>query len=142
MSDEKNNFQKKDKKTEAAYKHTQITNYGMIKVDEDVIAGIAAHTVSGVEGVAERVGGMTDGISEMLGKKIIGKGVKVDYIEKQLVIDLNVLVFYGYQIPVVARAIQEAVFASIQQMLGLDVYQINVFVQGIVFKPDEKNNEE
>lgn len=120
----------------------QSSQYGNIKVDEDVIAGIAAHAASDVDGVAGRVGGMTDGISEILGKKAVNKGVKVDESEDALTIDLSVLVYYGYEIPQVARAIQQAVFDKVKAMLAYDVDVINVYIQGLIFPEEDEGPEE
>lgn len=128
---------KKDPKSGLPYQG-QSNQYGAVKVDEEVIAGIAAHAASNVAGVAGRVGGMTDGITEMLGKKAVNKGVKVDQSEDTLTIDLSVLVYYGHQIPQVARAIQEAVFDNVKTMLAYEVDIVNVYVQGLVFPEDQE----
>lgn len=139
MSEEKNSVTKKDKKSDASFKQTQITQYGTIRLDEDVLAGIAACTVQETEGVAEMVGGMTDGITEMLGKKSVSKGIKIDAGNNKLTIDVTILIYYGNQIPVLARRIQQRVFDGIYEMMGLEVDRINVYVQGLVFECNQPN---
>ncbi|HPE15765.1 MAG TPA: Asp23/Gls24 family envelope stress response protein [Oscillospiraceae bacterium] len=47
--------------------------------------------------------------------------------------DASILVKYGYTIPTVAKAVQEAVAGSIEAMTGLTVGSVNVQVAGIVF---------
>lgn len=136
------NQKKKDAKNHPPSYASQQSQYGAIKVDEEVIAGIAAHAASSVPGVAGRVGGMTDGISEILGKKTVNKGVKVDDGDNKMTIDLNVLVYFGHHVPKVARDIQETVFEKIKAMLAYEVDVINVYIQGLVFPEDEEEREE
>ena len=57
-------------------------DYGVIKIADDVIATIAGLAAMEVEGVAGMAGGVTSGITEMLGKKNMTKGVKLDVNEK------------------------------------------------------------
>lgn len=134
MSEERSSTARKEKKSEAGFKHTQVTQFGTIRLDEEVLAGIAACTVQSTEGVADMVGGMTDGITEMLGKKSVSKGIKIDAGNNQLVIDVNILIYYGNQIPVLARQIQQRVFDDVRNMMDLEVDRINVYVQGLVFE--------
>ena len=51
---------------------------GRIVFADEVVATIASLAVTDVDGVASLAGGMVEGISEMLGKKSLTKGVKVD----------------------------------------------------------------
>ncbi len=110
---------------------------GHIVFADEVIATIAALAVSDVDGVSAMSGGVVEGITEMLGKKNITKGVKVEVGKEEAAIDISVSIKYGYKIKEVCEKIQEAVKAAIETMTGLKVVEINIFVQSVVFEPVE-----
>lgn len=103
-----------------------------------VVAGLAAVEVNGVAGMS---GGIAGGIAELLGRKNLSKGVKVEVGEEQAAIDLFVVVDYGVRIPDVAWQIQENVKRAIETMTGLEVVEVNVHVQGVHFQQEEKPDE-
>jgi len=112
-----------------------------IKISNDVVAVIAGVAVSEVRGVASMSGGFAGGISEVFsGKKNLSKGIKVDTDEKEVKIDVNIIVEYGTRIPDVAFEIQNRVKKSVENMTGLKVAEVNVHVQGV--KTEKDNNEE
>ncbi len=103
-----------------------------IKIANDVVAVIAGVAVSEVQGVASMSGGFAGGITEVLsGKKNLSKGIKVDADEKEVKIDVNIIVEYGTRIPDVAFEIQNRVKKSVESMTGLKVAAVNVHVQGV-----------
>ena len=77
----------------------------MIKIADDVIATIAGLAAMEVEGVAGMAGGVTSGITEMLGKKNMTKGVKLDVNDKDVAIDLYLVVRFGVKIPALALSL-------------------------------------
>lgn len=117
------------------------SDVGSIRIADEVvgiIAGMAAMEISGVAGMS---GGLVGGFAEMLGKKNLSKGVKVEVGEKEAAVDLFVIVEYGARIPDVALRIQENVKKAIESMTGLDVVEVNVHVQGVGFSYDDKDEE-
>ncbi len=119
-------------------------NTGIVKISEDVIATIAAATLSGIEGVYGTNGTLAGGIVEFLGvKKSATKGIKVLIDEEGMVSsEIHITVKYGYKIPDVAWEIQEKVKAEIEAITGLSVAKINVHVDGInIEKPSAENEE-
>ena len=103
-----------------------------IEISNDVIAVIAGVAVSEVQGVASMAGGFAGGITEVLsGKKNLSKGIKVDADEKEVRIDVNIIVEYGSRIPDVAFDIQNRVKTAVEGMTGLKVVAVNVHVQGV-----------
>ena len=112
-----------------------------IKIANDVVAVIAGVAVSEVPGVASMSGGFAGGISEVLsGKKNLSKGIKVEADEKEVRIDVNIIVEYGVRIPDVAFEIQNRVKKAVESMTGLKVLDVNVHVQGV--NTDTNNVEE
>ena len=109
-----------------------------IKIANDVVAVIAGVAVSEVPGVASMSGGFAGGITEVLsGKKNLSKGIKVEADEKEVRIDVNIIVEYGIRIPDVAFEIQNRVKKSVENMTGLKVAEVNVHVQGVKTEKDD-----
>ncbi|SHE64865.1 Uncharacterized conserved protein YloU, alkaline shock protein (Asp23) family [Thermoanaerobacter uzonensis DSM 18761] len=115
---------------------------GTIKISEEVvsvIAGLAATEVPGVTGMS---GGVVNGLSEMLGRKNLGKGVKVELGEKEVSIDLYLIVDYGVRIPEVAWNVQENVKNAVENMTGLKVVEVNIHVQGVNMDKENKKQQQ
>ena len=114
-----------------------------IKISNDVVAVIAGVAVSEVRGVASMQGGFAGGITEVLsGKKNLSKGIKVDSDEKEVKIDVNIIVEYGSRIPDVAFEIQNRVKKSVENMTGLKVAEVNVHVQGVKTEREDREEQE
>jgi len=110
---------------------------GSIRIANEVvriIAGIAASEVKGIMGMS---GGVADGFAELLLKKNLAKGVKVEVGERQVAVDLFVIVEYGSKIPEIAYEAQENVKRAIESMTGLEVVEVNVHIQGVEFRNEE-----
>lgn len=103
-----------------------------IEIANEVVAVIAGKAVSEVNGVAEMSGGFAGGITEVLsGKKNFSKGIKVVIVDKEVKIDVNIIVEYGVRIPDVAFEIQNRVKKAVESMTGLKMTGVNVHVQGV-----------
>lgn len=111
---------------------------GKITFAPDVIATIASLAANEVEGVEGMSGTVVEGLTGMLNKKNITKGIKVDINENVAVIDINVILKYGYKIHEVSVALQKSIKTTIENMTGLNVASVNVFVQSIAFDKPEK----
>ncbi len=114
---------------------------GAVKIADEVVSIIAGLAATEVAGIAGMSGGLVGGIAEMLGKKNLSKGVKVEVGEKQAAVDLYVIIEYGSRVPDVAIRVQENVKRAIETMTGLEVVEVNVHVQGISFPESEKEEE-
>lgn len=120
---------------------TEHNDVGSIRIADEVvgiIAGLAATEVAGVAGMSA---GLVGGIAEMLGKKNLSKGVKVEVGEREAAVDLYIIVEYGVRIPDVALRVQENVKRGIESMTGLDVVEVNIHVQGVGFALEGKEED-
>ncbi|MFA5882014.1 MAG: Asp23/Gls24 family envelope stress response protein [Eubacteriales bacterium] len=120
----------------------QENELGSIRIADEVVAIIAGLAATEIKGVAGMSGGLAGGIAEMLGRKNLSKGVKVEVGEKEAAVDMFIIVEYGVRIPDVAIHIQENVKRAIESMTGLNVVEVNVNVQGVVFSTPEPKDEE
>lgn len=117
------------------------TNLGSIRIADEVVKIIAGLAATEVPGVAGMSGGVVGGITEMLGRKNLSKGVKVEVGEKEAAVDMFVIVDFGSRIPDVAAKIQESVKKAIESMTGLTVVEVNVNIQGVTFSQEVKDDE-
>lgn len=111
----------------------QITQDGKIFVDDEVIAvlaGSAALECYGLVGMASRHS-IKDGISDLLGRENLSKGVEVRREGDSLFIDLYIVVSYGTKISEVAHNVQSKVIYVLQDVVGLKVDSVNIIVQGV-----------
>ena len=118
---------------EETMQEVQIKNEksGKITFNNDVIATLAGLSTVEVDGVAGMSGGFTSGVAELLGRKNMTKGVKVEVGTEDCAVDLNIIVRYGAKIPEVCENIYLEVKKGIETMTGLRVVEVNIHVQGV-----------
>lgn len=110
------------------------TKLGKVDISEEVIAtiaGSAAIECYGLVGMASRK--ISDGVSNLLKRDNLAKGVAVTFQEDNLIVDLNIIVGYGVKISEVAANVMERVRYTVETMTGLKVEEVNVNVQGVRF---------
>ncbi|ANC76823.1 MAG: Asp23/Gls24 family envelope stress response protein [Bacillota bacterium] len=109
------------------------TTYGQIDISNEVIATIAggaAIDCYGIVGMASRKQ-LKDGITELLGRENFSRGIVVRQEEDEVHIDMYIIVSYGTKISEVAHNVQNKVKYTLDQMLGLAVDSVNIYVQGV-----------
>lgn len=127
MSDSNNN----KPVVKPAMDSVELKGGGQVTFANEVIAIIAALAASETPGIAGMSGSAMSGLGEMLGRKNLTKGVKVEVGTEEAAVDVFVVVKYGFRIQDVASAIQNNVRNGIETMTGLRVVEVNVYVQGI-----------
>ncbi|WP_373230482.1 Asp23/Gls24 family envelope stress response protein [Cohnella sp.] len=118
------------------------TEMGTIEIAPEVIEVIAGLATVEVEGVAGMSGGLSSGIAEMLGRKNLSKGVKVEVGQREAAVDVSIIVQYGRRIPEISTEIQRNVKRSIEMMTGLNVVEVNVHIHDVHFKTGDKPEED
>ncbi|WP_018756531.1 MULTISPECIES: Asp23/Gls24 family envelope stress response protein [Paenibacillus] len=106
---------------------------GKVYISDDVvaiIAGSAALDCYGLIGMASRKQ-LKDGIAELLGRENLARGVEIRKVNDQVQIDLYIIVSYGTKISEVAHNIQVKVKYVLNEIVGIHVDVVNVFVQGV-----------
>lgn len=116
--------------------------YGSVKISDDVVAIIAGVAATEIPGVAGMSGGITGGITEMLGMKNLSKGIKVELGNEEVAVDIFIIVEYGSNITEIGKKVQENVKSSIETMTGLNVVEVNVNVQGVNIQKEAKVEDE
>lgn len=106
---------------------------GSVKIANDVVATIVGLATMEVDGVAAMSGGIAGGLTELMGKKNLTKGVKVEANDADVTVDVFVTMEYGVVLPEVAENVQNSVKKAVENMTGLNVVAVNVHIQGVLF---------
>ena len=112
---------------------SQSDEMGNIHISTEVLAVLAGAAALETEGVGGMAAGLSSDMAELVGRKVVAKGVRLTIAEDHLSIDLSILVKYGYAVPDVAKAVQENVMNAVVNTSGLNVDSVNVMVAGVVF---------
>ena len=106
---------------------------GTIRISNAVIAKLAGYIATqcyGVVGMCMRTG--KDGISGLLKKENMDKGIKVKVIENNSIdLSLYIIVEYGLNIGTIGETIRSNVKYHIEKMTGLEVADVHVNVESI-----------
>lgn len=111
---------------------------GVVKIADEVVAIIAAYATTEVEGVAAMAGNITSSIMNKVGMKSLSNGVRVFIEGNQVRADVAIMVAYGYSIPTTSRKVQDKIKASIENMTGLEVTDVNIRVVGVKMAGSEE----
>ena len=111
---------------------------GETEIEDEVIAAVAATAAREVEGVAD-IGtrSIRRTIVEALGKaEKRARGTDVQAGKKEAIIELEIKVVYGFNIPQMVIDVRKRVGARLLEICGLIAKEIDVHVVGIEF-PDK-----
>ncbi len=111
---------------------------GNVRISNEVIATIAGMAAAEVAGVAGMSGGLAGGIVEILRGKNLSKGVKIETKDRNITIDLFMIVEYGAIIHDVGRKSQIKVKEAVEAMTGLNANEINIHIQGVNMEKEIK----
>ena len=104
---------------------------GTILISDEVICTIAAVAVMEVEGVVSLNTNIGSDLAEMLGVKMLGKGIKLTVEESNVTIECAVVLSYGYDVVEVAKNVQQSVKNAVESMTGFQVERVDVNVSAI-----------
>ncbi|MCD8376715.1 MAG: Asp23/Gls24 family envelope stress response protein [Oscillospiraceae bacterium] len=113
---------------------SRVDEMGNLHISEAVLAGIAAAAARETEGVSALAGGRAENTSGLVIGKKVARSVEIRVSEDKVSIAVAILVKYGYVIPDVGRAVQEAVANAVENTTGLKVDCVNVHVVGVAFQ--------
>lgn len=120
-----------------------VTEHGKTSIADSVvakIAGIAAREISGVHNVGSGAARTMGALKEKIGssKSTVSQGVNVEVGERQAAVDLDIVVEYGVPIVDLSKAVRENVTQRIERMTGLEVTEVNVFVDDIFLEEEQQ----
>ena len=111
---------------------------GATEIEGRVVAAIVGHVADRVEGVVSvGRGGLVRTVTDILASESArkGAGVEVEAGKREAILDIDLTVMYGHNVPNIVQEVREAVAKEIFQQIGLVAKEINVIVSSIEF-PD------
>lgn len=104
----------------------EVPAVGRITVDPEVLETIARLTALAVPGVV-RTAPLPK--SRLLGGK---EGVRITLRDGTVLVDLYLVVESGHNLLTLGRQVQTEVTRAIQEMVGLDVEAVNIYIEDVV----------
>lgn len=107
--------------------------WGKVIISEACVAAIvgqAAIECYGLVGMASRKQ-LKDGITELLGRENLSRGVEIRTKDDGLHIELHIIVGYGTKISEVAHNVQTKVKYVLSSIVGLKADFVDIVVQGV-----------
>lgn len=117
------------------------TDRGSTSIDDSVVAKIAALAAREVDGVASLGGNLSGALGNVVGRirgsehRTTGVGVEVG--SRQAAVDINCQMVYPASIHEVAESMRQNVIDRIESMTGLEVVEVNIAVNDLVFAGDD-----
>ncbi len=113
-----------------------VTDRGRTTIADSVVSTIAGISVHAVEGIYSVGGGAGRAMSKVKDKlpgtsTNPGAGIGVEVGETEAAIDLKVVVHYGYPIVALAEEVRSTVIASVEELTGLAVTEVNINVTDV-----------
>lgn len=116
---------------------TEESGIGAVQIADDVVAMIASLAATEVEGVSATGGTITNELMNKMAKKNLNKGVKVDILGQNVMVDIVVTMDYGYNIPATCQKVQLKVKSAIENMTGLNCTDVNIRIAAINMKKEK-----
>ena len=107
---------------------------GSVNISEEVLAVIAGAAAMEVDGVSALGTTLTNDVAALVTRKSVAKGVHLEVEGEAVMVDVTILVKYGYVVPEVAKNVQDAIQNAVMNTSGLDVAGVNVTVSGVSFQ--------
>lgn len=109
---------------------------GTIDISNEYMINLVGNAVVSCYGVAAMsYTGIKQGfLSKFKKQDQIDKGISIKTKNQKLLIDLHIIVTYGTNISAIVKSIMHKVEFVVQEKTGLEVYRVNVFVDGMQTK--------
>jgi len=105
-------------------------NLGKVTIAPNVLVTIVQKTAVSVPGVARLYDNVL-GVKRLLGLHTIGRGVEVDVLDGQVMVDVYLVARRGYDLFQMGLQLQREIGRAIQDIVGMEVREINVHIEDV-----------
>ena len=122
-----------------------VVSTGKTTIDDSVVAkvaGIATRNVPGVYAVGGGVSRAIGAIRDAMNQTDRSQGVSVEVGERQVAVDITLVAEYPVSLQKVADDVRAAVYAAIEDIVGMDVTEVNVTINDVHIPGDDDNDDE
>ncbi|QBD79170.1 Asp23/Gls24 family envelope stress response protein [Ktedonosporobacter rubrisoli] len=103
---------------------------GVVRVARQVLSTIVTNTALQIPGVL-RMAQTSDQWSRLLNREMPRQGVALTVRDNVVSTDLYIVVASGVNIVEVGAAVQEEVASALEEMVGMQVREVNVYIQDV-----------
>lgn len=115
----------------------EVVRENKLTFEDQVIKKIAGIASNDVKGILSMSGGFMSGLTDRFrSTEDITKGIDAEVGERQVALDLKVIVEYGKNIPSIFQDAVTKIKKSVHDMTGLDVIEINMHVEDVMTRPE------
>ena len=115
----------------------EVVRENKLTFEDQVIKKIAGIASNDVKGILSMSGGFMSGLTDRLrSTEDITKGIDAEVGERQVALDLKVIVEYGKNIPSIFQDAVTKIKKSVHDMTGLDVIEINMHVEDVMTRSE------
>src|SRR6185312_11933475 len=101
------------------------------------VAGIAAQDIPGVYALGGGAARALGSIREAVGQKDLTQGVSVEVGQTQVAVDITLVVEYPHPLQKVAGDVRDAIYAAVEDVVGMEVTEVNVSITDIHIASDD-----
>jgi uncharacterized alkaline shock family protein YloU len=95
------------------------------------VAGIAARAVPGVYSLGSGPSRALGAFRDAVGSTDHAAGVRAEVGETQVAVDIDLVALYGTPLQALADQIRAAVYAAVEELVGLQVIEVNVEIHDV-----------
>ncbi|WP_294742191.1 Asp23/Gls24 family envelope stress response protein [uncultured Exiguobacterium sp.] len=115
----------------------EVVRENKLTFEDQVIKKIAGIASNDVKGILSMSGGFMSGLADRFrSTEDITKGIDAEVGERQVALDLKVIVEYGKNIPSIFQDAVSKIKKSVHDMTGLDVVEINMHVEDVMTRSE------
>lgn len=115
----------------------EVVRENKLTFEDQVIKKIAGIASNDVKGILSMSGGFMSGLTDRFrSTEDITKGIDAEVGERQVALDLKVIVEYGKNIPSIFQDAVMKIKKSVHDMTGLDVVEINMHVEDVMTRSE------
>ncbi|MEB2267130.1 MULTISPECIES: Asp23/Gls24 family envelope stress response protein [Priestia] len=115
----------------------QNTHQNTLTFEDQVIKKIAGIAANEIKGILSMSGGFMSGLTDRFrSTEDITKGINAEVGEKQVALDLKVIVEYGKNVPAIFSETVNNVKKSVHDMTGLEVVEVNMHVEDVMTRSE------
>lgn len=123
--------------TNTAVKSQENTHQNTLTFEDQVIKKIAGIAANEIKGILSMSGGFMSGLTDRFrSTEDITKGINAEVGEKQVALDLKVIVEYGKNVPAIFSETVNNVKKSVHEMTGLEVVEVNMHVEEVMTRSE------
>ena len=95
------------------------------------VAGIAARSVPGVYSLGTGPSRALGAFRDVVGNSDHAAGVRAEVGETQVAVDIDLVALYGTPLHALADQIRAAVYAAVEELVGLQVIEVNIEINDV-----------